>query len=353
MENPEKYKLLIVAPSGIHLRNFLLRVEHPNTTIQIITSKPLIFETDHPVYFVDFSLRNPLKINSTIREIRKIFQGFKPDLVHVQQLNSFAFYTIRSLRKYGVPIVGTAWGSDILTLPQNGVLKKEMVKYSLNHATAFTSDSAFMAKRMRELVPNRKLDITICNFGVSEPVYSLPKENIIYANRLHKPLYRVDKIILAFKKFIDSVKGDNWQLVVAATGTETEKLKALTSQLKIADNVSFVGWLENEENMKWYAKAKVWASIPSSDATAISLLEAMYNGCFPVVADLPASHEWIVDGENGRIVKDVDSAFFEKITDVDFAAVAKINKTLIEDKATFEISEREFRNLHLRLMERK
>lgn len=353
LKNPEKYKLLVVAPSGIHLRNFLHRVENANTTIQIITSKPLIFETSHPVEFVDFSLRNPLKINSTIREIRKIFQAFKPDVIHVHQLNSVAYYTIKALRKYGVPIVGTAWGSDVLTLPQKGVLIKEMVKYSLRYATAFTSDSTFMADRMRELLPSRKLDITICNFGVGEPMYSLPKENIIYTNRLHKPLYRVDKIIRAFKRFSDLPEGVDWKLVVGAVGTETDKLKALVQTLEIGDKVEFVGWLENEDNMKWYAKAKVWASIPSSDATAISLLEAMYNGCFPIVGDLPASHEWIEDGENGRIVKDVDSSFFEGIETVDFELMAKLNKSIIAEKATYAISEMKFQNLHRRLLESK
>src|SRR5690606_39358317 len=117
---------------------------------------------------------------------------------------SVAYYTIRALRKFGVPIVGTAWGSDVLTLPQKGLLIKEMVKYSLRHATAFTSDSTYMAQRMRELLPGRELDITICNFGVPEQTVVLPKENIIYSNLLHKPLYRADNIIYTFKKTIDS-----------------------------------------------------------------------------------------------------------------------------------------------------
>ena len=350
MADSVKYKLLVVAPSGIHLRNFLHRVENENTTIQIITSNPLIFETSHPVRFVDFSLRNPLKINSTLREIRNVFEDFRPDIIHVHQLNSVAYYTIRALRKFGVPIVGTAWGSDVLTLPQKGLLIKEMVKYSLRHATAFTSDSTYMAQRMRELLPGRELDITICNFGVPEQTVFLPKENIIYSNRLHKPLYRVDKIIYAFKKFVDSPEGKPWKLVVGAVGSETENLKALVQSLEINDKVEFVGWLEKEDNMKWYAKAKVWASIPSSDATAISLLEAMNYGCYPIVGDLPASHEWIEDGVNGKIVHNVDSSFFEGITSVDFDSVANKNKSIIDEKATYSINEMKFQNLHRRLL---
>jgi len=348
-----KYKLLVVAPSGIHLRNFLNRIENANTIIHIITSKPLIFETSHPVSFVDFSLRNPLTGISTIRTIRRIFHKFNPDVIHVHQLNSVAFYTVRALRKYGVPIVGTAWGSDVLILPRKGVLQREMVKYSLRYATAFTSDSTFMAEKMRDLLPKRKLDITICNFGVADPMYALPKENIIYSNRLHKPLYRVDKIILAFHKFVRTTAGRDWKLIVGATGVETVKLETLAETLEIGDKVEFVGWLQNDENMKWYAKAKVWVSIPSSDATSISLLEAMYNGCLPVVGDLPASREWIEDGQNGRIVRDVEASFFAGIETIDFELVAERNIRIIKERATYAMSESKFQNLHRRLLEPK
>ncbi len=202
------------------------------------------------------------------------------------------------------------------------------MKYTLKYATAFTSDSTFMAQKMRDLVPDRNLDITICNFGVAPPVYDLPKENIIYSNRLHKPLYRIDKIIRAFGKFHNTSAGNKWRLVIAATGTETLILKELSVELGLEDCTQFEGWLEREDNMKWYARSKVWVSVPESDATAISLLEAMYYGCFPVVADFPASHEWIKDGENGKIIKDLDSSFFEGIENMDFDQVAKRNKSI-------------------------
>jgi len=349
-ENSKNYRLLVVAPSGIHLRSFLHRIESPNTEIYIVTSKPLIFETSHPVSFVDFSLRHPLRGLSTIRKIRKVFREFKPDIVHVHQLNSVGYFTIKALRKFKVPIVGTAWGSDILTLPQKGFFIKEMVKYSLRYATAFTSDSKYMAERMRQLLPQRNLDITICNFGVADPIYDLPKENIIYSNRLHKPLYRIDKIIRAFHKFLSTDEGRKWTLVVAATGTETKNLIALTQSLEIEDKVEFVGWLEAIDNMRWYAKAKVWVSIPTSDATAISLLEAMYNGCFPVVVDLPASHEWVTDGDNGRIVNDVDAAFLNEIDQIDFQTVAAMNRQKIKQEGTYAIAEKKFRDLHYKLI---
>ncbi len=350
MKEPNKYNLLVIAPSGIHLKNFLDRIEDACSEILIISSEPLIFETEHPIEFVDFSLRKLQNHWQTPNRIATLCAGFKPDMIHVHQINSVAYFAVKALRKFNIPIVATAWGSDILVIPDQGFLQKALVRYTLKRADAFTSDSTFMAQRMRELIPERKLDIAICNFGVADPIFDLPKENIIYANRLHKPLYRVDKIVSAFALFSASEEGKQWRLVIGAVGTETDELKRQVAELGISDKVEFVGWLEREDNMKWYAKAKVWASVPASDATAISLLEAMCYGCYPVVSDLPASHEWVENNVTGRIVNDVDSDFFSQIDHVDFKAAAEANKKRIELDGTFKVNEAKFRAQHLRLI---
>ena len=343
-------RLLIVAPAGAHIRNFLDRVENKARAIHIITNKPPDFKTNHQVTIVDFSLKNPLNFLSTPRKIKEVYKEFEPDIIHVHQLNSVSYYTLRALRNSGTPIVATAWGSDVLVLPEKGVVYKGLVRYALKHATVFTSDSTFMAQKMRDLLPDRNLDITICNFGVAPPVYDLPKENIIYSNRLHKPLYRVDSIIEAFSKFRNTSGGKSWRLVIAATGPETPALKELAKELGVADQIQFEGWLEREDNMKWYARSKVWVSVPESDATAISLLEAMYYGCFPIVVDLPASHEWIEDGENGLIVYDVESAFLSGIEEVNFKSASEMNKQIIEKEGTYMVAEKKFGEIYCKLL---
>ena len=48
--------------------------------------------------------------------------------------------------------------------------------------------------------------------------------------------------------------------------------------------------------------ADIAVSVPSSDGTPVSVLEAMACGAAPVVSDLPSLREWITDGENGLLV---------------------------------------------------
>ena len=146
------------------------------------------------------------------------------------------------------------------------------------------------------------------------------KQNVVFSNRLHNPLYRIDAIIRAFAKFAEHAP--DWKLVLAATGSETEKLKELVEELNINDKVEFVGWLDSERNFHYYSIAKIWVSIPESDARPNSLFEAMSMGCIPVVADVPSLHEWIQDGVTGVIVKDINQEFISKATGIPMEAAA-------------------------------
>ena len=59
-------------------------------------------------------------------------------------------------------------------------------------------------------------------------------------------------------------------------------------------------------------KEELYISIPTSDSTSVTLLEAMAAGSLPIVSDLPANREWIEDGKNGFLLEDM-SKLNEKI----------------------------------------
>ena len=163
---------------------------------------------------------------------------------------------------------------------------------------------------------------------------------------MHKKLYRVDKIIEAFAVFNANSETRDWRLVVAASGTETEELKNKAKSLGLANDVDFVGWIQKEENEQWYSKAKIWVSIPESDATSISLLEAMACGCIPVVSDLPANCEWIQSGVNGIVVEDLQSDFISKALKLNHKVAIEINKQRIEKDGTKEANRTKFLQLY-------
>jgi glycosyltransferase involved in cell wall biosynthesis len=78
--------------------------------------------------------------------------------------------------------------------------------------------------------------------------------------------------------------------------------------LGIGEWMHWVGRIPHEELPAYLNTATVFLSIPSVDATAVSLLEAMASGAPIVVTDLPSAAEWIRDGETGLVIPPRDGA---------------------------------------------
>jgi glycosyltransferase involved in cell wall biosynthesis len=82
-----------------------------------------------------------------------------------------------------------------------------------------------------------------------------------------------------------------------------DELKRQIAGLDIAANVIWVGPLTHwEDSAQYYQAADLVVSVPSSDATSVSILEAMACGTPVIASDLPSLQEWITSGENGWLV---------------------------------------------------
>lgn len=342
-------KLLLVGSNTIHVYNYLRLVESFFDEILLISNEKNT-NYDYTTIVADFSLKKPLNYLRTPRTIRKAIESFKPDVIHIHQANSYAYYTFRAVSSHNIPVVLTAWGSDILIVPSLGRRLRNMVVSNISKADAITSDSGFMADEIRRLCPDYKGELLIANFGIGIEAEDRLKEKLIYSNRLHKPLYRIDRIISAFHAFHKTDAGADWKLVVAATGTETEKLQRLVAELRLQDKVEFAGWVDKVKNAGFYSRARLFVSIPESDATSISLLEAMACGCVPIVSDLPANREWVQDGINGIIVNDTNSDFLSRALSMDVDAASAMNKEIVSRKGTKEVNKALFLKLYETLL---
>lgn len=343
-------KLLIVSSGSVHVYNFISLIKDHFDEIFLITDS-INADYKGQKIVVDFSISNLKSLFITPTRIRKTIETFRPSIIHVHQANSIAWHVFKAAKGFQIPTVLTAWGSDVLLTPKRGLFFKWMVKKNLLKADALTSDSAYMAKEIQDLTDHKCAEILIANFGIDElPQTGSKKQKIIYSNRLHEPLYRIDRIIKAFSAFISKPQNPDWKLVLAGTGSQTEKLKKLTVELGISNAVSFEGWVDRNRNTELYDRASLFVSIPASDATSVSLLEAMSSGCLPVVSNLPANREWIVHGENGYIVEDVDADFLSEAVHLDFEKAAGLNKKSISERATKAVSAKRFIDLYNKLL---
>lgn len=321
-------KVLQVGSNSIHVSSFVEALNKHGIESYLLAEELCYFTGIKKEFHVSFRSLNPLHILKNNQQLKQILSDLRPDVIHIHQINRLAFFVSRAAEKLGIPVVTTAWGSDVLLIPQQNKFFKYLVSKTIGRSQICTADSKEMIDAMQNLESNG--EFVLLQYGI-EPVFAGTKERIIYSNRLHKPLYRIDEIIKYFADFLKIHQ--DWKLVVGAIGPELENLIAQTKELGISDNVEFVGWLDKDKNHSWYSRSMIYISIPESDGTSVSLLEAMSAGCIPIVSDLKVSREWIENGKNGIIEKDGANPIEEALK-IDREEAVKINQGLVNEKVS-------------------
>ncbi|MBK9729735.1 MAG: glycosyltransferase family 4 protein [Chitinophagaceae bacterium] len=344
-------KLLIIGMNSVHTYNFIQLIEGYFDEVMLITDS-INEKYSGNSRAIDFSVANSWRFLSTVSGIKKTVLAFQPSVIHIHQANTAAWFVLRAIRALQQTSIVTAWGSDILINPERGFFYRKMVEQILKNANYFTADARFLAEKMKQLSKN-DIAVEVINFGI-DPIFKSTKEletffpqkeNIIYSNRLHKKLYRIDHIIKAFALF-SKQNNKAWKLVIAATGVETENLQQLVHSLGIEKQVAFAGWVNAEENATWYRKAKIFVSYPESDATSVSLLEGMSAGCIPLLSDLPANREWITNHVNGIVTEQLSANDFQNAMQLCNPQTAVANIITIQKKATKALSRKLFLDLY-------
>ncbi|MCC2644572.1 MAG: glycosyl transferase family 1, partial [Burkholderiales bacterium] len=193
--------IALIGSNSIHTIRYLLGIAPYFKKIIFITNEAWRPNISCPeniiIYQADFKLLN-IRCR---KKIAMILNKHQINLVHIQQANSYAYHTFKAIKRYKIKCktILTTWGSDVLVLPKKNIFFKQLVKFNLNHAHIITSDSLYMSEQIRNLAPLAKTIYTI-NFVIQNFPYHVNmnlKQNIILSNRLHKPLYNIDKIISA------------------------------------------------------------------------------------------------------------------------------------------------------------
>lgn len=306
------------------------------------------------VHYINYSIKNfPLMAHRVHKKIKEI----NPDILHAHQANTCGLYTATTR---GYRFILSTWGSDVLVGPEKSFILKKIAQYSLKRAAFITSDSYHMSKKIIELGGNEDRIFTF-PMGIEDEFikekHKIRVENkalrVISIRRLEK-MFRVDIII---KGFYEALKEEpNILLTVAADGSEMQRLIKLAEELKIRDKVSFAGSYKPHDVGKLLSDNDVFISIPESDSTSVSLLEAMYTGLFPVVCGLPANREWVKDGDNGLIIEDVNETNLKNAllwcyrNKEHMASVSQKNIDIIEERALWKNNSKIVEGLYKRML---
>jgi len=348
--------VLLIGSASIHVARFVRGLCDAGQPVVLATHGALQVDA-HPL------LRESVVVDlSTLhwrgpRELRALIERVQPRVVHAHQANSVGWHAARAVRGSDVPLVLTLWGSDVLSLPSRSPFHRWMVGQALRGADAWSADARVLLDAAQALAGDMaRIEKVWIPLGIdhapADPGQA--QERRILSCRLHKPLYRIDSIVRAFARIAPRFPG--WTLEVAAQGPDTPALQRLADELGMRSRIEFSGMLDVAGLARSYARAAVFASVPVTDGTSVSLLEAMAAGCLPVLSDLPANREWVVDRRNGLLVGDLDQLDAALARAIDWweggrwqADGMPHNAALIADKALFSGNIRQFLALYDRL----
>lgn len=272
----------------------------------------------------------------TLPRLARWLRGVDADWLHAHYLTSHGTLAWLSQRLFRVRgrLVVSAWGSDVLLTPQRSAAVRWLTARVLRAAVLATSDSQHMAQRMRALGAG---EVMTFPFGLDAlpPEPGAKQRWRFYANRALEPLYRPERVLDLFAPLAKALP--EAQLVIAHDGSLRGSLEQRVRNRELERQVRFVGHLDAAQQAREYAQAQWYISQPESDSIAVSVLEAMAQGCIPILSDLPANRELVRDGTNGLIVRegaDLDTLRVRDLLDR-ADAVARENRAWVAGHALF------------------
>ena len=301
-------KLCFIADATtVHTKRWVEYFSSTGHEVHLITYEPPEEPMDgvhlHVVgsMFKNLYLAFPFRHLKIMRLVKKI----NPDIVHAHFITKFGFHG--ALLGFH-PLVMSAWGSDVLVIPNNSKLLWYFTKFSLKRADTIYAVSKDMAEKIKFNFGISDDHVEVVPFGVDTELFQPATKDkqesngriVVFSNRNFLEVYSIETLINAIPLVIE--KNENIHFVIKGTGPLEESLKEHVSSLNVGEYVTFVGWTEYHDMPKYLHDCDIYVSTAISDGTPVSVLEAMACGKACIVTDVGGVGEWIENDVSGCLV---------------------------------------------------
>ena len=253
----------------------------------------------------------PARFMRRWKKVRDLLRAVRPDVVHGHSV-SFSGEYAAYFRVH--PLVMTAWGSDVLVGPARSRLQRFATQWRIRQCDLVTVDSNDLKRAVIDLGV-REDRVILVQWGVNvERIRSLRGSGrlrhlanipadafVVLSTRRFEAIYNLEVVLHAVPKV---VYGTDRRVcfVFIGGGSLHCRLESLARDFGVEKHIRFLGDLPHDELEECYGGADAYISVPQSDSTSVSLLEAMAAGLPVVVSDVPSNLEWVRNGWNGYIV---------------------------------------------------
>jgi glycosyltransferase involved in cell wall biosynthesis len=284
----------------------------------------------------------PSSISKAARQLRRIIEEEKPDLVHAMRIPFEGMVAADAFSL--VPLVISVWGNDFTLHAKSNSVMRHYTEWAMKVATALHTDCHRDVRLAKQY-----------GFSEEKPVLVIPgsggiRSDIFYAgdNSPAQPLivnprgFRAYVDNDSFFKSIPLVLREYPQAKFVCPGMAGEpQVLQWIDELGIADAVELLPALDQSLLAELFRNASIVVSPTTHDGTPNSLIEAIACGCFPVAGDIESIREWISDGENGYLVDATQPAYLaERLVQAIRneplrIAAKKMNQIMIRDRAEY------------------
>jgi teichuronic acid biosynthesis glycosyltransferase TuaC len=245
---------------------------------------------------------------------RLLRQGLEVDVIDSHYLYPDGVVAVALGRRFGLPVVMTARGSDVTQLPDFPTPRR-MIRGAMARADAMISVSAGLKRAMVALGAEAER-ITVLRNGVDLVQFQPPAERAALRSALGiegPTLLSVGHLIprkghhLAIEALASL---PDWRLLLAGEGPERARLEAVAARSGVSDRVRFVGAVPHAALGRYYGAADALVLASSREGWANVLLEAMACGTPVVASDIPGNAEVVQGPQAGLIVDENTAAGF-------------------------------------------
>ena len=305
----------VANPNSIHIQRWVRYFAARGHEIHVISTRSVQSSAPPGVTLHQLSSPSlPMLQNLALGcQVRKLVRALRPDLLHAHQITPDGWQAAMAGFH---PLLLTAWGSDLLLAPHRAWRYRLFIRWALAQADYVTCVSQSLAQAARELGadPSR---LEVAPWGVDTELFcpgpssdvlraelGLGQGPVVLSIRALRPLYNPLDFAQAIPRVLE--QAPNTQFVIRSHLYDPEllgRVQAVVKQHGKESAVRFVGDLADDRAIAdLYRLADVAVSVPSSDGTPQSVLEALACGAGLVLSDVPSLHEWVRDGQEGLFV---------------------------------------------------
>ncbi len=308
--NDRPVKILILGEAKItHTQRWVRHFQNAGWTVRALSFDPIPDGMECESLGATI-LPRAIHIMLTASRVSAIIDSFRPDITSALFLPDYGWLATLANAK---PLIVSAWGSDVLVAPKKSGWTRTRIEKVIRHADHLIGDAEILRDGMIALGADNARISTI-PLGVEDDMLAIGANRrivsqsivTVFHNRHLEPLYRPETFIHAAKAALHTESG-KLRFVMTGDGSLRGRIQSLANSQMLGEAFDLRDWMARDELLHQLASTDIYVSCSESDATSVSLLEAMAAGCYPIVSDLPANREWITDDHNGSLFPVGDS----------------------------------------------